>query len=209
MSHFRRAKEGSMREFVEYLLEFAATGWGPLILVVHAFLESFILPVAHDVVLITVSLARPKWSLVFALMSTIASTAGNVVGYKIGHGGGYSLLRRFIKPTTLALAEHEIKKYDTWAIAIACFTPFPDKVFSPVAGALNIDFKKFVWVIFCSRALRFYLVSFLLFFYGESMREWILDYLGWVMVAILFFMILSAVLWKFFVRYLMAKEQIQ
>lgn len=197
-----------MRAFAEYLLEFAATGWGPLILILHAFLESFILPIGHDVFLITVSLARPKWSLVFALLSTIFSTLGNIVGYKIGQWGGYNLLRRFVKPDILALAEVEIKKYDTWAIAIACFTPFPDKVFSPVAGVLNIDFRKFVWVIFFSRAARFYLVSLLLFFYGEAMREWILDYLGWVMMGLLVFMIASAVAWRIFTRYLMRKEHV-
>lgn len=197
-----------MREFAEYLLEIAATGWGPVILIVHAFFESFILPIGHDIFLITVSLAQPKWSLVFALISTIFSTLGNIVGFKIGKWGGHRLLKRFVSPPTLALAEHEIKKYDTWAIAIACFTPFPDKVFSPVAGALNINFKKFVWVIFLSRAARFYLVSFLLFFYGESMREWILDYIGWVMIGMLVFIIFSAVAWRFFTRYLIKREHL-
>jgi len=197
-----------LREFAEYLLEIAATGWGPVILVLHAFLESFILPIGHDIFLITVSLARPKWSLVFALLSTIFSTLGNIVGYKIGKAGGYSLLKRFVKPTTLALAEHEIKKYDIWAIAIACFTPFPDKIFSPVAGALNINFRKFVIVIFLSRAARFYLVSLLLFFYGEAMRQWILNYLGWVMIGLLIFMALSAVAWRLFTHHLIKRENL-
>lgn len=191
-----------LREAAEYLLQFAETPWGPLVLVAHAFLESFILPVAHDFFLIAVSLGKPKMSLLYALMSTAASTAGNMVGYKIGEWGGKPLLEKRVKSKTLHLTRKLLHRYDAWATAIACFTPFPDKIFSLCAGSFHIPFKKFVVVVFFSRAARFYLISFLLFFYGESIRAFLLEYINAMMLALLAFMILSGIVWHLFVKWL-------
>lgn len=186
-----------LRDAAEYLLEFVATPWGPVIMVIHAFLESFILPIPHDVFLIAASLGHPKWSLVFALMSTIASTLGNMVGYSIGRFGGKPLAERFVPPKMYETAKKMLHKHDVWATAIACFTPFPDKVFSLCAGTFHLNFRRFSIVIFFSRAARFYLISLLLFFYGESMRDFLLEHTGKAMLAVIAFMLVSAICWKF------------
>lgn len=190
------------RGWAETLLELAGTPWGPLVLVIHAFLESFILPVAHDFFLIAVSLGRPQMSLVYALMSTVASTAGNMVGYKIGKFGGRPLIERVVKFRTLKLTKELLHRYDAWATAIACFTPFPDKIFSLCAGAFHINFRRFVVVIFLARAARFYLICILLFFYGEAVREFLLEYLSVLMVGLFIFIVASSVVWHLFVRWL-------
>ncbi len=190
-----------LRDWAETLLRLAETPWGPVVLVAHAFLESFILPVAHDFFLITVSLGKPQWSLVYALMSTIASTLGNMVGYKIGEFGGKPLLEKMVKSKTLDLTKKMLHRYDAWATAIACFTPFPDKIFSLCAGTFHINFKKFVIVVFFSRAARFYLISLLLFFYGVSVRDFLLEYINAIMIGLLVFMILSSVAWHFFIKW--------
>jgi len=191
-----------LREWAETLLDLAGTSWGPLILVTHAFLESFIMPVAHDFFLIAVSLGRPKLSLLYALMSTVASTAGNMVGYQIGKFGGRPLIERVVKFRTLKLTKELLHRYDAWATAIACFTPFPDKVFSLCAGAFHINFRRFVVVIFLARAARFYLISVLLFFYGAAVREFLLKYLSAIMAGLLIFIAASSVAWHLFVRWL-------
>ena len=197
-----------LRNFAEFLLEFAASGWGPAVMVAHAFLESFILPLAHELFLIPVSLARPNLSLVFALMSTIASTLGITVGYFLGKRGGRKLLLWMVKPKLLALAKKQINKYDTWAVAIACFTPIPVKVFALVAGAARLNLKKMIPIAFISRGARFFLVCLLLYFYGQTVREWILDYMEWVMIGLLLFMVASVLLWKYVTQWLLKKEHL-
>ncbi len=197
-----------LKEMTQYLFDLAATPWGPVALVVHAYLEAFILPVGHELILIPVALANPRWSLVFALMSTTASTFGIMTGYAVGKWGGRPLLKRVINPELLALTEREIHRYDVWAIAIACFTPFPDKVFAPVAGAIHLNFKKVVVVAFLSRGARFFLVCGLLFFYGESMKQWILDYAYYVLAGILGIFLLSYLCWKLMVKFLLKKEHL-
>ena len=49
-----------LRPFAEHLLQFSSTAWGPVVLVVHAYLEAFIVPLAHEFFLIPVCLATPK-----------------------------------------------------------------------------------------------------------------------------------------------------
>jgi len=197
-----------LREFAEYLLDFASTGWGPLVMVLHAYFESFILPVAHELFLIPVSLAKPHLSLVYALMSTTASILGIATGYFLGKRGGRKILIWMIKPKLLALAKREIHKYDAWAVAIACFTPIPVKVFALVAGASRLNFKKMIVIAFLSRGARYFLVAGLIFFYGHTVREWILDYLNWVMVGLLILTVISVLAWKWVTRLLLQKEHL-
>src|SRR3989338_2184064 len=173
-----------MKAFAEYLLSFASTPWGPLVLVLHAFLESFIMPIPHEFFLIPVALARPRLSFVFATLSTLASTFGIAVGYSIGFWGGRTFISKILNNKTFLLAKQLIHRYDAWAVALACFTPFPDKVFAQVAGLMHLHFKKMMVIAFLSRGLRFFLVSTLLYFYGEPIKHWIVNYLGPVMIVI-------------------------
>lgn len=185
-----------LREWAETLLELAKTPWGPLVLVAHAFLESFILPIAHDFFLVVVSLANPKMSLVYALVSTIASTLGNAVGYSIGRLGGRELLEKRVKIQVIDQAKQLLNRYDIWATAIACFTPFPDKVYSLFAGALHLKFRTFIIVIFFARAARFYLIALAIFFGGETAKNFLLEYLGTILLGMLALMAVSSLFWK-------------
>lgn len=189
-----------MRAIAEHLLEFAATGWGPFVLIVHGYLESFVLPVAHDLFLIAVCLARPHLSFVYALISTLASVCGIATGYGIGRLGGRPLLHRFIPEKSMDAAEIEIHRYDVWAIAVACFTPVPVKIFALLAGAVRLRFKRMLVVAFLARGLRFFLIAALLYFYGDRAKEWVLAYLDRFMILLLILMTASFLVWKWLTR---------
>jgi len=197
-----------LREFAEYLFEFVATPWGPLTLVLHGYLESFIVPGPHDIFLIALCLAVPKLSFVYALMSTVSSVAGIATGYGIGRFGGRKLLVKLVKPRMLVLVKREFHKYHAWAMAIACFTPLPIKVFALAAGAFGVPFKSTMIVSFFSRAARFFLISTLFFFYGERIKVWVLDYMNWVMIGIIVFIIIGFVIWHFISNILMKKNKV-
>lgn len=183
-----------MREFAEHLLELAATPWGPIVLFAHSYMESFFLPVAHDLFLIAVCLAKPELSFVYALVSTIASTLGIATGYAIGKWGGHPILVKLFSKRIVDKAETFIHKYDFWAIAFACFTPVPVKVFSILAGTVELNFKKLIPVAFVFRGLRFLTVSTLMYFYGEQAREWILHYLNTFFGALMAVMLIGFIL---------------
>jgi len=195
-----------MREFAEYLLELAATPLGPIILMIHGYLESFILPVAHDLFLVAVSLGKPENSFLYAAMSTTVSVLGIMTGYVIGVYGGKPLLVKLINPRLIIQAKKKIHKHDFWAIAIACFTPIPVKVFAIIAGIVHLNFRKLVVVSIMARGLRFFMIGTLIYFYGETIREWVLSYMGWTMSLIFISMLVGAFFWKRIKRTMVKKE---
>ncbi len=186
-----------MRELAESLLALAASEWGVAALIAHGYLESFILPVAHDLFLVTVALAEPHLSFIYSAISTLSSVLGLATGYAIGLWGGQFVLVRLVGPRMVIFAKRKIHRYDSWAIALACFTPVPVRVFAVVAGAVKLNFKKYIFIGMAARGLRFFLIGALIFFFGETIREWILEYMTWVMLGIFALLIIAGLIWHF------------
>src|SRR5690625_3963297 len=97
----------------------------PLNLMIVSFIEAIFFPIPPDVVLIPLVLMRPEGGLIYASLAAVASVAGAMVGYFIGHKGGKPILRRFASNNNIMKAQELLERYDTWAIAIAGFTPVP------------------------------------------------------------------------------------
>ena len=185
-----------MKEIVHHLLELAATGWGPFILILHGYLESFIFPGPHDIFLVTLCLVNPKMSFVYALMSTTASVCGILTGYFIGRFSEKNILERFFHSKIIDKTKEYIRKYDFWAIAIACFTPAPVKVFAYLAGAAGINIRLLILVAFLARGARFFLISSILYFFGETAKEIIFTYMNYAMLVMFSGMIILFLLMK-------------
>ena len=79
-----RAGDGPMKRLYRWTLALAESPYAPLALGVIAFAESSFFPVPPDVILVPMSLARPKRAWVYALICTIGSVAGALLGYAIG-----------------------------------------------------------------------------------------------------------------------------
>ena len=72
---------------------FAPLGaWGLFIL---AFIESSFFPIPPDILLIILSLASPEKALFYALICTIGSVLGGMLGYGVGYVGEKAVLERF------------------------------------------------------------------------------------------------------------------
>lgn len=185
------------------LLEWAATPWGTLVLIAHSYFESFILPLPHDPVLMAVALTDPRYSFIFATMSSLASALGLTTGYTIGRLARKTSLASKVRANKhFAEVEGIIHRYHRWATFIACFTPIPDKLYCAVAGIMKLDFTNFILIGLLARACRFFLVGALIFFFGEVIRDWILHSMKWFLLG---FVALGIVLYfttKMFYRFL-------
>lgn len=104
----------------------------------------------------------------YALVCSVGSVLGGMLGYFIGLKGGRPLLRRWFKGPKTKLVESYYQKYDVWAVGIAGFTPLPYKVFTISAGVFQLDFKRFVLASVLSRSARFFLVAAVIYFFGEA-----------------------------------------
>lgn len=156
-----------------------------------SFAESSFFPIPPDVMLMPMSLAQPKQAMRFATITTLASVAGGVLGYAIGHfaldwvapligeGGRWSVAYN--------KASDWFLEWGFWAVLIAGFSPVPYKVFTISAGALSMAFLPFVIASALGRGGRFYLVAGLLAWGGESMEARIRLYverIGWALVGL-------------------------
>ena len=156
-----------------------------------SFAESSFFPIPPDVMLMPMSLAQPGRAMRFALITTLASVAGGILGYAIGYfaldwvaplieeGGRWS--------AAYNKASAWFVDWGFWAVLIAGFSPIPYKVFTISAGALTMAFLPFVIASTIGRGGRFFLVAGLLAWGGPAMEARIRVYverIGWSMVGL-------------------------
>lgn len=156
-----------------------------------SFAESSFFPIPPDVMLISMGLALPKRSWQYALIATIFSVIGGAIGYLIGLFG-MELVQPYILASAYAGSYHRVADWfaqsGVWVVILAGFTPFPYKLFTITAGAMNLPFFEFIVGSIIGRGMRFFLVSTLLYFTGDriqiQLRRYI-DILGWSMLLII------------------------
>ncbi len=157
-----------------------------------SFADSSFFPITPLVMLVPMVLAKPEKALNFALLTTLFSALGAILGYGIGY-----FLFEAISPwlqTThywgdYLAAKNEVDKWGIWAVLIGGFLPIPYKIFTITAGTLNMALLPFLLVSTLGRGTRFCVVAFLLKFGGEKfeakLREYI-NHVGWLVVVAIF-----------------------
>lgn len=155
-----------------------------------SFAESSFFPVPPDVMLAPMALAQPDKAFRFALLTTIASVIGGMLGYTIGYFM-FDSISPWLQTThyweSYLIAQGWFKEWGFWAVFVAGFSPIPYKVFTIAAGALHMVFVPFVLASFIGRGGRFFLVAMLLAAGGakleSKLREY-MDRLGWATVGL-------------------------
>jgi membrane protein YqaA with SNARE-associated domain len=161
-------------------------------LAILSFFESFILPYPPpDVMLAPMVLKKPNKAWSFALITTIFSIIGGIVGYFLGFYGFETLTPYLEKMHYLEKVAH-IKEwfidYGLWIVFIAGFSPLPYKLFTIVAGALNMSLLPFIIISFFSRGLRFFLVASMVKYFGKKADIWLnrnINRLAWGLVFVI------------------------
>lgn len=162
---------------------FAGTPYGGWALFGLAFLESSVFPIPPDVLLIALSLGRPELAFWFALICSLGSVLGGMAGYALGYYGGRPLLLKMFPRERIEAVERYYDRYNAWAIGIAGLTPLPYKLFTVSGGAFAINFKVFVVASILSRTARFTAVAALIYFLGDTAKEFIDKYLNILSIA--------------------------
>ncbi|MFN2309791.1 MAG: YqaA family protein [Gammaproteobacteria bacterium] len=156
-----------------------------------SFAESSFFPVPPDVMLAPMSMAQPARAWNFALITTVASVAGGLLGYAIGY-----FLMDAIEPLIrdshywdgFLKARIWFDEWGFWTVFVAGFSPIPYKVFTIAAGSLSMALGPFVLASAIGRGARFYLVAGLSAWGGPRMEQALgryVEWLGWSVVGIL------------------------
>ncbi len=155
-------------------------------LCILSFAESSFFPVPPDLLLVPMTLAKPASGWHFALLTTVASVGGGMLGYAIGW-----FLLDAIQPVLVSLgywdeylrATEWFLKWGFLAVLIAGFSPIPYKIFTIASGVTGMDPVAFALTSLVGRGLRFFIVAGLLWKFGDPIRGFIEKYLGVLFVA--------------------------
>ena len=158
-----------------WLLAFADSPWAVAVLMATSFTESIFFPIPPDPLLIGMSILNQGSALWLAVLVTLFSVAGALVGHWLGGRFGSPILHRFVSEKKVAVVEGMFHKYGMWAVLLAAFTPIPYKVFAITAGALKLERRPFIIASLVGRGARFLIIGGLIFFYGESIQVFISD----------------------------------
>ncbi|MBU1192030.1 MAG: DedA family protein [Gammaproteobacteria bacterium] len=155
-----------------------------------SFAESSFFPIPPDVMLAPMSLAQPARAWRFALITTIASVLGGLLGYAIGYFA-FDALEPWIQKAgyweRYLRAHAWFEEWGFWAVFVAGFSPIPYKVFTIAAGTLSMALGPFVLASTIGRGARFYLVAGLLAWGGPRMEQALeryVEWIGWAVVAL-------------------------
>lgn len=161
-------------------------------LAINSAVESFFLVPPPDFLLIAMDLAKPEKALYYASVCTVASIVGAAVGYFIGLFGGRPVFNFLFrkKQDKFEAVEKMYNEYGSFAVFFSAFTPIPYKVFTIASGVLKMNFWKFLLASFFGRGGRFFLVSLVLLFFGETVKQ----YLELVILAVTILIVIFCVI---------------
>jgi len=172
-----------MHGLLEWVEALAATPYATWSLFGVAFAESSVFPIPPDALLIALCVGQPDRALWFGLVCSVASVLGGMAGYGLGYVGGRPVLERLFNAQRVEKVRAYYDRYNAWAVGIAGLTPLPYKLFTISAGAFSINFKIFLLASIVSRSLRFFAVSLLMVWLGESAQVFIEKHLAWLSIA--------------------------
>ena len=160
-------------------LKLAAHKSSKIFLAILSFIESSFFPIPPDVMIIPMVIARKNDYIKIFLIATLFSTLGGVLGYFIGVSFidiGIQVFEFYgyeDKVTNLKESLNKNTGLYIWFVTLflAGFTPLPFKVFSITSGMIGFNIFVFFLICLISRGLRFFLVSYLSFKFGEAFSK--------------------------------------
>ena len=161
-------------------LELAAHKSSNFYLGLVSFIESSFFPIPPDAMIIPMVIAKKKEYLKIFLIASIFSVLGGIFGYLIGYLF-FDLAMYVIefygyqdKVENLKLSMSQGSGFLAWLsiLFLAGFTPLPYKAFTISSGLIGFNLPVFIIVSLISRSLRFFIVAFLSYKFGELFTEY-------------------------------------
>ena len=160
-------------------LELAAHKSSNFYLGLVSFVESSFFPIPPDAMIIPMVIAKRKKYIKIFLISSIFSVLGGIFGYLIGYLF-FDLAMYVIefygyqdKVENLKISMSQGSGFLAWLsiLFLAGFTPLPYKAFTISSGLIAFSLPIFIIVSLISRSLRFFIVAYLSYKFGELFTE--------------------------------------
>jgi membrane protein YqaA with SNARE-associated domain len=173
-----------LRGLYDWTMRMAAHERAPLALFCVAIAESSFFPIPPHAMLVPMILADRARAWWLAMITTVGSVVGGIAGYSIGYFLYESVGRRVLElygySEQFAAFAAQYNDYGAWIVFFAGVTPFPYKVITIASGVTQLNFLVFMVASVLARALVFFVIAALLYWFGPSIRAFIEKRLGLV-----------------------------
>ena len=160
-------------------LHLAAHKSSNLYLGIVSFTESSFFPIPPDVMIIPMVIAKKKEYFKIFLITSLFSVLGGIFGYLLGYLF-YDLAIHVIefygyenKVESLKTSLSQGSGFFAWLsiLFLAGFTPLPYKAFTIASGVVAFSLPVFIVVSLISRSLRFFIIAYLSYKFGDLFTE--------------------------------------
>jgi membrane protein YqaA with SNARE-associated domain len=178
-----------LRRLYDWVLDKAAHPYAEWWLAFFAFADGGLFPFPPHPLLALMALSQPGKAVRYAAITTVASIAGGVFGYFVGHflydTVGQELLAALGLGTKFPVAACYLRAYGVEIIVLKSATPIPFMLLSLTAGFIDFPLWKFVAASLASRGVIFFGIGILFKIFGPPIKTFIDKYFAWIVVAVL------------------------
>ena len=197
-----------IKKIYDKCVAWAGYKYAKQILAFEAFIESSFFPIPPDVMIVPMVIAKRKEFIQIALIATIFSLLGALFGYYIGYSlnevavkifefYGYEYSNSFKEKFTSGGG------FFTWLgiLVTAGFTPLPFKLLTISSGIIHFNLISFIFICTITRGLRFFLVAYLTYKYGQKIGPF-LDKQGtkWSIIIALVIILIAVGIYFLFLK---------
>ena len=154
------------REQYDRILRIAGTALAERLMMLFAVLESVIIPIPVDPLLVATVLARPARWVRLTAGCTIASVIGGGIGWALGGVLGVGIVgilgmlpAAIAAPEKFTAVQAGFVEFGMLLVFIGAFTPLPYKVIAVSAGIAGIALIPFLLASLVGRGLRFAIIA--------------------------------------------------
>lgn len=162
-----------VKNLIDYQIKsFSNTRFAMPFIFFIGYVEAIIFPLPQEIFMVPMMLSERSKVFRIAFYSFIGSILGGITAYYLGLLFFDSVVNPIINfydySHHFLFFKDQINEFGFIYVFIGGFTPLPFKIITLTSGALSIPFWNFLIAAILSRGLRFYLVGFLVWKYGEK-----------------------------------------
>ena len=144
-----------------------------------SFIESSFFPIPPDVMIVPMVIAKKKYYIKIFLIASIFSVLGGIFGYLLGlffYDLAFGVIEIYGYENKIEKLKYILSTGEgflTWLsiLFLAGFTPLPYKAFTISSGLIGFNLLIFILVSLISRSLRFFIISYLSYKFGDLFTE--------------------------------------
>jgi membrane protein YqaA with SNARE-associated domain len=167
------APRGQQSPLLHFLFGFGVFGLF-FVSIVDASFVPLPIPGITDIMLVLMA-ARHSNFFLLVIVSSIGSTIGGYLSYRVGQSGGMAFLEKRVPPRIFRLVRDWMERHAILSVALPALLPPPMPLapFVLAAGALKMSKNKFLTAFIISRTARHAIAAGLGLYYGRPiLRLW-------------------------------------